>query len=113
MISTTLRASEEVISSILNMVCPECGGPMGGQAEEFKCQGRCRNDWRLVWEGSVAENPVLAPAAARVTSITAHCSRGPNADRLAPPRRSARRHSCQSRILRSLEPSQMQRRRAS
>jgi hypothetical protein len=112
MITTALR-SEEVISSILNMVCPECGGPMGGLAEEFKCQGRCRNDWRLVWEGCVADDPVLAPASARVTPITAFCSRGPNGDRLSSPRRNPRRHSCQGRMLRSLEPLQMQRRRAS
>jgi tRNA(Ile2) C34 agmatinyltransferase TiaS len=45
-----LRTSQEIISGILNWVCPECGGPMGGWAKEFKCQGKCRKDWRELWE---------------------------------------------------------------
>jgi hypothetical protein len=44
------QISEEIISGILNWVCPECGGPMGGAAKEFKCQGQCLRDWRDVWE---------------------------------------------------------------
>jgi hypothetical protein len=46
----TSQTSEEIISGILNWVCPECGGPMGGRAKEFKCQGQCLRDWRDVWE---------------------------------------------------------------
>jgi tRNA(Ile2) C34 agmatinyltransferase TiaS len=42
--------SEDIISDILNWVCPECGGRMGGRTKEFKCQGECRTDWRDVWE---------------------------------------------------------------
>ena len=34
------KASSEVMSGILNCVCPECGGSMGGAGREFKCQGR-------------------------------------------------------------------------
>jgi hypothetical protein len=49
------RASEEVISDILNWVCPECGGQMGGRTQEFKCQGQCRKDWRAVWESRLAK----------------------------------------------------------
>jgi len=45
----TLRR-EDIIASILNWVCPECGGPMGGQRKEFECQGRCQRDWRQTWE---------------------------------------------------------------
>jgi tRNA(Ile2) C34 agmatinyltransferase TiaS len=45
-----LRTSEEIISDILNWVCPKCGGRMGGRTQEFKCQGECRRDWRDVWE---------------------------------------------------------------
>jgi len=47
---TTDRASADVISGILNGVCPECGGRMGGFGKEFKCQGDCQRDWRQVWE---------------------------------------------------------------
>jgi len=47
---TTVRASADVISGILNGVCPECGGRMGGPGKEFKCQGECQTDWRQVWE---------------------------------------------------------------
>ncbi len=43
-------ASTDVISGILNCVCPECGGRMGGRGKEFKCQGECLTDWRQAWE---------------------------------------------------------------
>jgi tRNA(Ile2) C34 agmatinyltransferase TiaS len=39
----------EVVSNILNWVCPECGGRMGGEGVEFKCQGQCQTDWRGIW----------------------------------------------------------------
>jgi hypothetical protein len=45
-----LKATREVISSILNWVCPGCGGRMGGRGSEFKCQGECCIDWRQLWE---------------------------------------------------------------
>jgi len=40
------------ISSILNLVCPGCGGPLGGASNEFQCQGHCRKDWRSDWESN-------------------------------------------------------------
>jgi tRNA(Ile2) C34 agmatinyltransferase TiaS len=43
-------ADPEVISGILNCVCPECGGRMGGAGKEFKCQGECQTDWRQTWK---------------------------------------------------------------
>lgn len=45
-----LRLSAKLLSAIRNLVCPECGGPMGGRSKEFKCQGECGTDWRSVWE---------------------------------------------------------------
>jgi hypothetical protein len=44
------KTSADVISGILNCVCPECGGSMGGVGKEFKCQGQCQADWRQTWE---------------------------------------------------------------
>lgn len=44
--------TEYDVSSILNLICPLCGGPLGGRAKEFKCQGLCRKDWRPDWESS-------------------------------------------------------------
>jgi hypothetical protein len=44
------QTSEDILSGILNWVCPGCGGRMGGLTKEFKCQGQCRTDWRAVWE---------------------------------------------------------------
>jgi hypothetical protein len=38
------------VSSILNLICPRCGGPLGGLSKEFRCQGLCRTDWRPDWE---------------------------------------------------------------
>jgi len=35
-----------IISSIINLVCPQCGGRM----LEFQCDGRCRRNWFAEWE---------------------------------------------------------------
>lgn len=48
--SRVQRRSFTLISGILNCVCPECGGRMGGPGQAFKCQGRCRRDWRQIRE---------------------------------------------------------------
>jgi hypothetical protein len=47
---STVQASRNVISGILNCVCPDCGGRMGERGKEFKCQGECQKDWRQIWE---------------------------------------------------------------
>ena len=48
--STTNRlpgeSNEQIISSIINLVCPQCGGRMS----EFECEGRCRRNWLPEWE---------------------------------------------------------------
>ncbi len=51
------RASADVMSGIVNWVCPECGGRMGGPSKEFKCQGECQMDWRQVWELVLSPKP--------------------------------------------------------
>ena len=38
--------NSSVISSIINLVCPQCGGRM----MEFQCCGKCRRNWLLEWE---------------------------------------------------------------
>jgi hypothetical protein len=38
-----------MISSIINLVCPQCGGSM----MEFECQGRCRRNWLAEWEWAI------------------------------------------------------------
>src|ERR1700685_2618174 len=48
--SAATGVSSEVISGILNCVCPDCGGSTGGAGKEFKCQGECQTDWRPLWE---------------------------------------------------------------
>lgn len=47
---STGKTAVDVVSGILNWVCPECGGRMGGRGKEFKCQGECQTDWRRIWE---------------------------------------------------------------
>jgi|GEM_PF-1330247 tRNA(Ile2) C34 agmatinyltransferase TiaS len=54
MMRQSVRAMAEVMSGILNWVCPDCGGKMGGPGKEFMCQGKCQTDWRQVWEGHVS-----------------------------------------------------------
>ena len=51
------KTSAEVMSGILNCVCPECGGSMGGVGREFKCQGQCQTDWRQIWERISSDGP--------------------------------------------------------
>jgi hypothetical protein len=41
------------VSYILNLICPRCGGPLGGVLKAFGCQGRCQKDWRPEWEVSI------------------------------------------------------------
>jgi hypothetical protein len=65
--SSTVRSSRDVISGILNCVCPECGGRMGERGQEFRCQGECLTDWRQAWEQSSAESgPRSKRAAGRI-----------------------------------------------
>jgi len=40
------ESSASIISSIINLVCPQCGGSM----MEFQCNGRCRRNWLAEWE---------------------------------------------------------------
>lgn len=35
-----------IISSIINLVCPQCGGRMS----QFECEGRCSRNWLAEWE---------------------------------------------------------------
>jgi len=40
------EANAQILSSIINLVCPQCGGRMS----EFQCEGRCRRNWLAEWE---------------------------------------------------------------
>lgn len=61
------RATADLVSGILNWVCPECGGRMGGRGSEFKCQGECQIDWRQLWEQVLpAERPTRMPSTLRL-----------------------------------------------
>jgi hypothetical protein len=35
-----------LISSIINLICPQCRAAMA----EFQCGGKCRRNWRAEWE---------------------------------------------------------------
>src|SRR5271166_1631551 len=35
-----------ILSSILNLVCPQCGGRMS----EYQCEGKCGRNWLPEWE---------------------------------------------------------------
>jgi len=54
-VMATPSVSADYLSAIVNWVCPECGGRMGGRSKEFQCQGRCGKDWRSVWESASAK----------------------------------------------------------
>jgi hypothetical protein len=40
------ESNAQIISSIINLVCPQCGGRMS----EFQCEGRCCRNWLTEWE---------------------------------------------------------------
>jgi len=40
------ESNAQIMSSIINLVCPQCGGRMS----EFQCEGRCRRNWLAEWE---------------------------------------------------------------
>ena len=40
------ESNSSMISSIINLVCPQCGGSM----MEYQCRGRCRRNWLAEWE---------------------------------------------------------------
>ncbi len=40
------ESNAHIISSIINLVCPQCGGRMS----EFQCEGRCCRNWLAEWE---------------------------------------------------------------
>jgi len=44
--------SEDVRSSILNCICPECGGAIELSSNQFRCVGTCGKDWRAIWDGT-------------------------------------------------------------
>jgi hypothetical protein len=66
---TVVRSSADVISGILNCVCPECGGRMGERGEEFRCQGECLTDWRQTWERASANFRFRPKRAATKSSV--------------------------------------------
>jgi hypothetical protein len=35
-----------MLSSILNLICPQCGGRMS----EYQCEGTCGRNWLAEWE---------------------------------------------------------------
>jgi tRNA(Ile2) C34 agmatinyltransferase TiaS len=60
-----VRSGADVISGILNCVCPECGGRMGERGKEFKCQGECLRDWRQTWERALTTHSTRAKTPTR------------------------------------------------
>jgi len=53
-----------MISSIINLVCPQCGGHM----RDFECCGRCGRSWLSEWEWAVNANKRPDPPRAKGTA---------------------------------------------
>jgi ribosomal protein S27AE len=49
-LTRSIREVEWNMSSITNLVCPNCGGAIAVRKDELRCQGRCGRDWRSVWD---------------------------------------------------------------
>jgi hypothetical protein len=57
-----------IISSIINLVCPQCGGRMS----EFQCEGRCCRNWLAEWEWA---NQATRSSRCRVSGHAARSTR--------------------------------------
>ena len=62
------ESNAQIISSIINLVCPLCGGPMS----EFQCEGRCGRNWLAEWEWA---NHAARRCKSRLPSHAARSSR--------------------------------------
>ena len=40
------ESASYIISSIINLICPRCGGGM----MEYQCYGKCRKNWLSEWQ---------------------------------------------------------------
>jgi len=40
------ESSTHILSSIINLICPQCGG----RVSDFECEGRCGRNWLAEWE---------------------------------------------------------------
>src|SRR5438477_11296410 len=58
--------SASIISSIINLVCPRCGGSM----MEFQCNGGCQRNWLPEWEWANLATAIFTPST-RVTKRSA------------------------------------------
>jgi len=47
--------NQSMISAIINLVCPQCGGGM----MEFRCLGKCSRDWRPEWKSAIKASAIL------------------------------------------------------
>jgi len=61
------ESNASIISSIINLVCPQCGGRMS----EFECEGRCGRNWLAEWEWAnhATRSPKSRPATHAARSI--------------------------------------------
>ena len=59
------QLSPDAVSAILNWICPDCGGRMGGRGKEFMCLGQCGKDWRHEWQHAAKRTKAKGHLAAR------------------------------------------------
>lgn len=62
------ESNTSIISSIINSVCPQCGGRMS----VFQCDGRCSRNWLTEWEWA---NQATRRSKSRLPSHTARSMR--------------------------------------
>jgi hypothetical protein len=60
-VDTSIRSNANVRSAIVNCICPECGGAIELDLNEFRCVGRCGKDWRPIWMANTGAIRVKEP----------------------------------------------------
>jgi hypothetical protein len=66
------ESNAQIISSIINLVCPQCGGRMS----EFQCEGRCRRKLacRMGMVKSGHQKPQIPASPRRPGDTVSYCT---------------------------------------
>src|ERR1700752_2787019 len=71
----SIGSSQNVLSALVNCLCPECGGAIELRSNQFICLGRCGKQWRDIWESTkrAAVQPPQSIITVALARVKAEC----------------------------------------